>query len=161
MSIGIEPYGDADAQWVVAQAEAELLVRYGFVGDPEISGALAEFEGPAGAFLVARRSGQAQPAGGVGLRRHDGPDGDGGPIGEVKRLWVDPTCRGLGIGRSLMAALEAAAVDLGYRSLRLGTGFRQPEAQALYTRTGWLRQLLTWDGEPIPPGWVLFAKGLD
>ena len=36
-----------------------------------------------------------------------------------------------------MKPLEYEAVALAHRSLELGTGYRQPEAVALYRSTGW------------------------
>jgi GNAT superfamily N-acetyltransferase len=84
--------------------------------------------------LVGRIGSDSPPAGGVGLR----------PLtetsAEVKRLWVDPARRGQGVGLALMDALEAAARDLGYATLRLETGPKQPEAIALYAGSGWTRR---------------------
>jgi GNAT superfamily N-acetyltransferase len=127
-----EPSAAEGPRKVVAQAEAELLARYGFLDDNERRLTVAMFDPPVGAFLVARRGDAAGPVlGGVGLRIVD-PG-----VGEVRRLWVDPDQRGLGIARRLMGALEDAARGLGLTGLRLVTGERQPEAIALYTATGW------------------------
>jgi GNAT superfamily N-acetyltransferase len=127
-----EPSTAEGPRWVVAQAEAELVARYGFLDDNERSLTVAMFDPPAGVFLVARRGDAAGlPLGGVGLRVVD-PG-----MGEVRRLWVDPDQRGRGIARWLMGALEDAACDFGLTKLRLVTGERQPEAIALYTATGW------------------------
>jgi GNAT superfamily N-acetyltransferase len=59
--------------------------------------------------------------------------------GEVKRLYVLPPARGRGLSRELMAAAELSAADAGYRALQLETGLRQPEAVALYERSGYHR----------------------
>jgi GNAT superfamily N-acetyltransferase len=127
-----EPSAAEGPRWAVGQAEAELLARYGFLDDNERSLTVAMFDPPVGAFLVARRGDAAGPVlGGVGLRIVD-PG-----VGEVRRLWVDPDQRGLGIGRRLMGALEDAARALGLTKLHLVTGGRQPEAIALYMATGW------------------------
>ncbi len=73
----------------MAQAEAEIVERYGVLDDGERGLTAAMFDPPAGAFLVARRGGAAgPPVGGVGVRAL-GPG-----IGEVRRLWVDPACGG-------------------------------------------------------------------
>jgi GNAT superfamily N-acetyltransferase len=126
-----EPYGGDGAQWVVAQAEAELVVRYGGLDDGEHGLTAAMFDPPAGAFVVGRAGATGPAVGGVGVRAL-GPG-----LGEVRRLWVGPDWRGRGIGRRLMAALEDAARDLGLTSLRLATGGCQPEAVALYESSGW------------------------
>jgi len=58
---------------------------------------------------------------------------------EVKRLFVDNKARGRGIGRRIMSDLESRARDRGAKRLILQTGDRQPEAVALYERTGYER----------------------
>lgn len=58
---------------------------------------------------------------------------------EVKRLIVDLEARGRGIGRRIMGELEAVARAGGARRLILQTGDLQPEAVALYERTGYRR----------------------
>jgi GNAT superfamily N-acetyltransferase len=59
--------------------------------------------------------------------------------GEVKRVYVDPSARGLGVGRALMASLLDLARGLGHERLWLETGEPQAGAVALYERTGWAR----------------------
>ena len=59
--------------------------------------------------------------------------------GEVKRMYVQPACRGKGTARRLLASLEQAAVDAGCAALVLETGPAQPEALALYARHGFMR----------------------
>jgi GNAT superfamily N-acetyltransferase len=60
-------------------------------------------------------------------------------VGEIKRMYVCPAARGLGIGRAVLDALEAEARALGLTRLVLETGVRQPEAIALYERVGYAR----------------------
>lgn len=84
---------------------------------------------PRGAFLIAFDG--DQPLGCVGLK------GDGAGGAEIKRLWIAPAARGLGLGRRLMAAAEDAARGLGIGVLRLDTNRALPEAAALYRATGW------------------------
>jgi GNAT superfamily N-acetyltransferase len=80
-------------------------------------------------FLVAWVDDRAVGCGGV--RAHDGD------IGELKRMYVQPAYRRTGVGRAVLAALEARARALGYARLRLETGVRQPEAIALYRAAGY------------------------
>jgi ribosomal protein S18 acetylase RimI-like enzyme len=54
-------------------------------------------------------------------------------------MFVEPSMRGRGIARALLAGLEAAARGLGLTVLRLETGSRQPEAIGLYESAGYLR----------------------
>jgi GNAT superfamily N-acetyltransferase len=132
LTVAAEPYDSDGPRWVVAQAEAELVVRYGLVHESELGLTAAMFDPPLGAFLVARAGAAGPPVGGVGLRAlRPG-------LGQVRRLWVDPTRRQQGVARSLMVALEETARDLGMTALRLSTGERQPEAVALYEATGWV-----------------------
>lgn len=84
---------------------------------------------PRGAFLVAVSDGL--PVGCVGLK------GTGDGTAEIKRLWVAPSARGLGLGKSLMAAAEDRARNLGIGTLRLDTNRALPEAKALYLKSGW------------------------
>jgi GNAT superfamily N-acetyltransferase len=55
---------------------------------------------------------------------------------ELKRMFVSPAVRGMGLGRRLVAALEAEARAMGVRRLVLETGVRQAAALALYRATG-------------------------
>jgi GNAT superfamily N-acetyltransferase len=155
ITLAMEPYGDEGPQWVVARAEAEIVLRYGDLDGDEQGLTAAMFDPPVGAFLVARRGHAAgPPLGGVGVRAiHPG-------LGQIRRLWVDPGQRGQGVARALMAAVEDAALALGLTHLRLGTGDRQPEAVALYESSGWQRALVGDDGRPVPARHVWFAKRL-
>jgi GNAT superfamily N-acetyltransferase len=137
---------------VVAQAEAELVARYGRLDDGERGLTAAMFDHPAGVFLIARTESRTEPVGGAGLRIV------ARETGEVRRLWVDPAWRGRGIGRDLVAGLEDAALGLGLSVLRLETGDRQPEAVSLYQGLGWERVFVTPEGAPLPAGWIRFRK---
>jgi GNAT superfamily N-acetyltransferase len=151
-----EPFDAAGPRWVVARAEEELVARYGWLDDSELGLIAAMFAPPAGGFLVAFGPDDRapHPVGGVGVRRLE-PG-----TGEVKRLWVEPSRRGHGVGRSLMDALEGVARDLGLVTMHLGTGDRQPEAVALYESMGWERLHHDADGRPVPPRHVRFVKRL-
>ena len=81
-------------------------------------------------FFVARRDGEA--LGCVALRV------DPAGYGEVKRLYVPPWARGLGLGRRLLAALEEQARRERLTLLRLETGIHQPEALGLFRAAGFV-----------------------
>lgn len=87
---------------------------------------LASLEKPAVAFFVARNDGVI--CGCCALVEA----GDG--TAEIKRMFVDPAARGLGIASRLMDALEDRAQAERLSALRLETGIRQPEAIALYRK---------------------------
>ncbi|MFL5259072.1 MAG: GNAT family N-acetyltransferase [Hyphomicrobiales bacterium] len=58
---------------------------------------------------------------------------------EVKRIYVSPEARGLGLGRLMLQRLEEEARALGVALMRLETGTLQPEALSLFSRRGFVR----------------------
>src|SRR3954467_12410523 len=92
----------------VAQQE-EMRGLYGGEADIGPTRDAWMFEPPDGAFLAARIDGRA--VGGGGIARFDATRG------ELKRMYVEPGSRGLGIGGRLLAALEDEARSLGYVAL--------------------------------------------
>src|SRR5215210_3299225 len=83
--------------------------------------------------------------GGRGGTGRGGGRGAGGGVkrsaahaGEIKRMYVVPEARGRGVGAALLAALEELARDLGYAVVRLDTGAKQPRAQRMYLRAGYV-----------------------
>ena len=105
--------------------------------DPEATDMLP----PRGAFFVALSDGLAQ--GCVGLKGTDKG------YAEIKRLWVAPSARGLGLAQRLMAACEDAARDLGIGLLRLDTNSALPEAARLYQKLGWT-EIDRFNADPYP-----------
>jgi GNAT superfamily N-acetyltransferase len=153
--IGPERYrGDGPVR-VVEAAEAELIARYGGLADDELRIDPSTFEPPAGTFIVAR-SGDGVVVGGVGVRPFDGAPS----VGEIKRLWVDPSWRRRGLGRVLMDEIAAAAERLGFSELHLATGDNQPEAVALYRSSGWERRERDRSGAVLPDWHLQFSKPL-
>jgi RimJ/RimL family protein N-acetyltransferase len=90
---------------------------------------VSELGQPDATFLVAHMDGAMVGCGAL-MNRH-------GDYGEVKRMYVRPECRGLGIGRRLLQALEARAYYLDLHLVRLETGVAQPEALRLYEGAGY------------------------
>jgi putative acetyltransferase len=89
------------------------------------------FEPPDGVFLVSRVEGRAVGCGCI--CRFDETRAD------LKRMYVVPAERGLGLGRGLLEALEAEARRLGYTGIVLETGELQPESLGLYASAGYER----------------------
>lgn len=56
---------------------------------------------------------------------------------EVKRMYTLPEYRGKGVATKILTELENWAFDLGYVKCVLETGKRQPEAIALYEKSGY------------------------
>ena len=87
------------------------------------------YEPPNGWLLVAMVGGE--PAGIVGVHRR-GPG-----VGELKRMYVAPEARGLGIGRALAEGAIEAACELGLDVLRLEThAGHMPVAVKIYRKLG-------------------------
>jgi len=58
--------------------------------------------------------------------------------GEVKRMFVNPAARGKGVARAVLEFLEAQAKARSCSRFMLETGYLQPEALALYARSGYV-----------------------
>jgi len=132
IEIRVVRYDSLVAQQLAAGALADLGTRYGGSGDdtPVHAG---EFDPPAGTFLVAFVGGE--PMGCGGWRSH----GDGGDVAELKRMYTADAARGRGVARRMLAAVERSAREHGRKRMILECGDRQPEAIALYERSGYSR----------------------
>ncbi len=119
---------DPEAAPLLRGLSEEYHRRYG-PGDELTSVAAHEFEPPDGAFLVLLEEGETV-AGGA-LRRFSAQSC------EVKRMWTAPDRRRRGYASAVLDALETTARELGYSTLRLETGWAQPEASSLYERRGY------------------------
>ena len=82
----------------------------------------------------------------------------GGAVCEMKRLYVRPAARGLGIGAALVEAIIGCAQDLGYAEMRLDTLAGMQEAFALYKRFGFI-EIPAYYHNPVP-GTVYLGKQL-
>ena len=76
---------------------------------------------------------------------------------EIKRMWVAPSARGLGVGRRLLAELEATAAAHGDRLVRLDTNGALTEAIGMYRSAGYL-EVAAFNDEPYAHHW--FEKRL-
>jgi ribosomal protein S18 acetylase RimI-like enzyme len=117
----------------------------------ELAGLPGKYAEPKGALLLARDEAGA-PLGCIALRPLDER------VCEMKRLFLLPEARGMGLGRALAEAVIAAARDRGYRELRLDTLPSMTSAIALYEGLGFERIAPYY--APTPPGTVFMALAL-
>jgi DNA-binding MarR family transcriptional regulator/GNAT superfamily N-acetyltransferase len=136
-----------DARYCLAEYVAELNRRSERGFDPSV-GATAlpnEVRPPAGQFFVAYLHGEAIGCGAV--KHHtDAP-------AEIKRMWIAPAARGLGLGRRLLETLEACAHAGGARVAHIETSAVLTEALALYRSTGWV-DVPAFNEEPFADHWL-------
>jgi DNA-binding MarR family transcriptional regulator/GNAT superfamily N-acetyltransferase len=138
----MDPQSD-EARYCLGEYYAELGRRFkqGFdvslSRDPDAK----DMRRPRGSFIVAMSD--TLPIGCVGLK------GTEYGYAEIKRLWVSPSARGLGLGKRLMDTAEDAARSLDIALLRLDTNSALPEAGQLYRTTGW-REIPRFNDDPYP-----------
>jgi GNAT superfamily N-acetyltransferase len=125
-----EPYDGPAAQQLIDAVQAEYVVRYG--GPDQTPVDPAEFAPPQGLFLVGYLDDEPVAMG--GLRRH--VEAAGCVEVEIKRMYVAPQARRMGLSRVVLAALEDRARGLGATRVILETGHAQPEAISLYQTSG-------------------------
>ncbi|MDH5823679.1 helix-turn-helix domain-containing GNAT family N-acetyltransferase [Luteimonas sp. RD2P54] len=140
-----DPAG-ADARTCLEAYYRELDERFerGFAPDRGTPPAPAELVPPRGLFLVARLDGV--PIGCGGLRTLERG------TGEIKRMWVAPAARGLGVAQRILEALEAHAAATGLGTLRLDTNQALREAQGMYLRNGY-REIPRYNDNPHAHHW--------
>jgi GNAT superfamily N-acetyltransferase len=140
------PADTPPASDLLAAMVAEMALLYGPIDRPGMPSATpADFAAPRGTFLVGFDDDGAPVCGG-GVKRLDDE------AAEIKRMYVVPSARGRGLARVLLAALEAAARDLGYTIVRLDTGSRQAHAQRLYEASGY-RPIGNFNANPVASFW--------
>jgi GNAT superfamily N-acetyltransferase len=125
-----------DAVKLNDEVQAEYAVRYGDGGDATHVDP-AHFMPPVGLYLIAY-DGQDRPVATGGWRSQGASDegyldGDA----EIKRMYVTPAARGLGLARRILTELETDARAAGRTRMVLETGTKQPEAVALYASSGY------------------------
>ncbi len=128
--------GDPDAQTLIEEVQQEYVVRYGGRDESPIDP--DEFVAPLGAFFVGHLSG-VPVVSGAWRRRSNVEFAGTTTTAEIKRMYVAPAARGLGLARRMLAHLESTAAAAGAEAMVLETGLRQPEAIALYESAGYVR----------------------
>lgn len=145
--VEIDP-ASPSAEAAVGHYFAELSQRFPSGFDPVAYG-MSSAADERQRFVLVTRDGATV---GCGALR---PLGDG--IAEIKRMWVDPAARGLGLGRRLLAHLESLAAQDGCRAVRMDTNASLTEAISVYERAGYLR-IERYNDNPYAEVW--FEKAL-
>jgi putative acetyltransferase len=118
-----------DAIALIEELEAHLAPQYPSESRHGLS--VQQLIAQSVAFFVVRHDGTAAACGGIKLVDRE--------YGELKRMYVRPAFRGLGLARGLVDWLAAYACRHGVPLLRLETGIHQVEAIGLYERMGFHR----------------------
>jgi DNA-binding MarR family transcriptional regulator len=153
-SVEIQPVDPEhpDAQYCLAEYVADLnrrSTRRRFEPNVGATALPHEVRPPAGQFFVAYLHGE--PIGCGAVKHHaDSP-------AEIKRMWIAPDARGLGLGRRLLETLEACARAGGARVGHIETSAVSTEALSLYRSTGWV-EVPRFNDEPFADHW--FEKTL-
>ena len=144
----------ADTARLFQAYAASLDVDLGYQGfAAELAGLPGGYAPPGGALLLAR--GLGGEALGCAALRPMAAEG----CCEMKRLYVAPAGRGLGLGRALVDAVVGAAAGLGYREMRLDTLPSMDAAIALYRSAGF-RPISPYYDTPVA-GTLFLARRLD
>ena len=142
---------DPRARFCLAQYMAEIDARFAVGFDParSLPAEPEAFRPPAGAMLLATLHGEPVGCGAIKL--------DWGAPPYIKRMWVAPSARGLGVGRRLLAELEDRAAATGSAVVQLETNGALTEAIGLYRSAGY-REVEPFNAEPYAHHW--FEKAL-
>ena len=144
-------FRSVEAERCLQQYYAELAARFptGFELHADDAPAAEEIAPPGGCMIIARLFGEPV---GCGAIRTLGPG-----VGELKRMWISPDVRGLGVGRRLLAELERAAIARKLHTVRLDTNGSLTEALHLYRTSGY-REIPAYNHNPYAQHW--FEKQL-
>ena len=127
-------YDHPDAVMLVAEAQDFYIALYG--GPDETPFAPEDFATPRGAFLVGYLGGEPVATGGWRFSDAGVPASARRPA-EIKRMFVRESVRKRGLGRRVLAALEADAAAAGADWMILETAYPQVAAVALYRSAGY------------------------
>lgn len=144
--IAPEKASAASSLWCLTQYFSEIAQRFDAGFDPTkgLPASTADMSPPRGIFLVARLDGQPVGCGALMIET--------GSIGHIRRMWISPEVRGLGLGRRMLDVLEDQARQLGLDTLRLETNRNLKEAQALYKNAGYV-ETAPFSNEPYAHHW--------
>jgi GNAT superfamily N-acetyltransferase len=151
VEVGVEDPRSPAAVFCLESYFAEIDARFehGFDRGRALTAEPEEITEPAGLLLVAWLRGD--PVGCGALKLH------GAEPADLKRMWVAPAARGLGVGRRLLSELEQQAAARGASRVRLDTNRALREAIGLYRSAGYV-EVAAFNDEPHAHHW--FEKRL-
>jgi len=150
VQLRVEDPSSRAARYCIGCYFQELTERFegGFDSARTVPVAPEALTPPHGFLVLATLNGE--PVGCGALKCHAG-------FGEIKRMWVAPSSRGLGIGKRILLRLENLARQRRLPLLRLETNKTLTEAQALYRSSGY-HEVSPFNDEPYAHHW--FEKAL-
>jgi len=139
------------ARWAMTQYFDELARRFsdGFDADAAFEDAAVGFRPPHGIFVVARAGDDVVGCGAIQFVDSN--------TAEIKRMWVDPARRGIGLGRRLLGRLEGEVRSSGRSRVVLDTNDALTEAISMYGRLGYI-SIERYNDNPYADRW--FEKSL-
>ncbi|MFF2505167.1 GNAT family N-acetyltransferase [Streptomyces sp. NPDC058067] len=129
-------FGHPDAVRLNDRVQLEYAERYGDEGDATPLDPTM-FDAPRGLYLIAYDDAGTPLATGGWRAQERNDEGYADGDAELKRMYVTPEARGLGLARRILTALEEDARAIGRTRMVLETGTKQPEAISLYTSSGY------------------------
>mgnify|MGYP002713052727 CR=1 FL=1 len=132
----VESRDNADVATVIRAVMPEFGAGgTGFaIHDAEVDTMYAAYTQPGSAYFVVERNKQVMGGAGIGPLA-----GAQRGVCELRKMYLLPSLRGLGVGRELMARCLAAARELGYRQCYIETLLGMDSARALYLKSGFHR----------------------
>jgi putative acetyltransferase len=121
----------------IARVIRTVMTEFGAVGsgfsieDPEVDDMFGAYATERAAYFVASRSGEF--LGGAGIAALEGGEGD---VCELKKMYILPAGRGLGVGKELLDLSLDAAREVGFRRCYLETLGHMTQARHLYEKAG-------------------------
>jgi GNAT superfamily N-acetyltransferase len=151
VEIGPQDCDSSEARACLNAYFSELARQFpnGFNPALSVSAEPEETRPPNGQFLLLRRGGHPLGCGAVKTLTAG--------VGEIKRMWIHPKLRGLGLGRRLLARLEDCSLGLGHHTVRLDTSEHLGAAITLYRSAGYTR-IPAYNDNPYATHW--FQKRL-
>ncbi|OHT82398.1 bifunctional helix-turn-helix transcriptional regulator/GNAT family N-acetyltransferase [Mycobacteroides saopaulense] len=153
VQIGVMNTRSPEARYCIRAYFEEISARFEDGFDPALTlpAGDAELCAPAGLFLVATL--HEEPVGCAGLKLHPNTG-----TAEIKRVWVSPNVRGMGLGKRILAELERQARAHDAHTIRLDTNRALTEAIAMYRSAGY-QEVAPFNDEKYAHHW--FQKCLD